>query len=189
MRHGARTTRSLAIMFLAFGCVAGAQDTKGETSTPLMAQLHRFTARSVPELGPEETEVVPRKWDQPVPPGLPGKGMAEHPMLYIGEGYNKILLVNKGKIAWTYSTGTGWEYDDVWMLSNGNVLFTRMQYVAEVTPDKQIVWRYDAPAGTEIHTAQPIGLDKVMFVLNGLPPKLMVVNIKTHKVEVEHTLP
>jgi len=168
---------------------ARAQDTKGESSTPLLTQLRRFTAPGVPLLGPEETEVAPRKWDQPVPPGLPGKGMAEHPMLYVGEGYNRILLVNKGKIAWTYSTGAGWEYDDIWMLSNGNVLFTRMQYVAEVTPDKQIVWRYDAPAGTEIHTAQPIGLDKVMFVLNGLPPKLMVVNIRTHKVEVEHDLP
>lgn len=110
-------------------------------------------------------------------------------MLYIGEGYNKIFLVKDGKIAWTYSTGPGWEYDDVWMLSTGNVLFSRMQYVAEVTPEKQVVWRYDAPPGTEIHTCQPIGLDKVMFVLNGLPPKLLVVNTKTNKVEVQHTLP
>jgi len=28
-----------------------------------------------------------------------------------------------------------------------------------------------------------------MFVVNGLPPKLMIVNIKTGKVEVEHELP
>jgi hypothetical protein len=32
-------------------------------------------------------------------------------------------------------------------------------------------------------------LDKVLFVLNGTPPKLMVVNIKTGKVEVQHDLP
>jgi D-ribose pyranose/furanose isomerase RbsD len=115
--------------------------------------------------------------------------MAQHPMLYIGEGYNRMLLVNGGKIVWTYQTGPGWEYDDVWMLSNGNVLFTRMQYVAEVTPEKKVVWRYDAPEGTEIHTAQPIGTDKVMFVINGLPPKLMVVNTVTNRVEVEHVLP
>jgi hypothetical protein len=115
--------------------------------------------------------------------------MAQHPMLYIGEGYNKILLVDRGKIIWTYSTGPGWEYDDVWMLSNGNILFTRMQYIAEVTPEKQVVWRYDAPAGTEIHTCQPIGLEKVLFVLNGLPPKLMIVNIRTNKVEVQRELP
>ena len=149
---------------------------KPSPATPLMALLDRFTAATVPAMGPAETEVAPRKWDQPIPPGLPGRGLARHPMLYVGEGYNKILLVNKGKIIWTYSTGTGWEYDDVWMLSNGNILFSRMQYVAEITPIKQVVWRYDAPEGTEIHTCQPIGLDKVMFVLNGLPPKLMVVN-------------
>jgi hypothetical protein len=157
--------------------------------TPLMSLLGRFAAAGVPPMGPGEIEVAPRKWDQPIPPGLPGNGMAQHPMLYIGEGYNKILLVNEGKIIWTYSTGPGWEYDDVWMLSNGNILFTRMQYVAEVTPDKQVVWRYDAPKGTEIHSCQPIGLDKVLFVLNGLPPKLMVVNTKTNKIETQHDLP
>jgi hypothetical protein len=174
-----------ALCFTSFG-----QTTlKAKAATPLMSQLDRFTAADVPAIGPAETEVAPRKWDQPIPPGLPGNGMAQHPMLYVGEGYNKILLVNGGKITWTYSTGTGWEYDDVWMLSNGNILFTRMQYVAEVTPNKQVVWRYDAPAGTEIHTCQPIGLDKVLFVLNGLPPKLMVVNIKTNKVEVQRELP
>ena len=64
-------------------------------------------------------------------------------MLYIGEDYNKMFLVNDGKVIWTYPTGKGNEYDDVWMLSNGNILFTRMQYVAEITPDKKVVWRYD----------------------------------------------
>jgi hypothetical protein len=157
--------------------------------SPLMSVLGRFTAADVPAMGPSEIEVAPRKWTQPIPPGLPGNGMAHHPMLYIGEGYNKIFIVNEGKIIWTYSTGTGGEYDDVWMLSNGNILFTRLQYVAEVTPNKQVVWRYDAPAGTEIHTCQPIGLNKVLFVLNGLPPKLMIVNIKTNKVEVQNDLP
>jgi hypothetical protein len=155
----------------------------------VMAHLGEFTAPDVPELGPAEIPVEARQWDKPIPPGLPGKGIAQHPMVYVGEGYNKIFVVNNGKIIWTYSTGPGWEYDDVWMLSNGNVLFSRMQYVAEVTPRKKVVWRYDAPNGTEIHTCQPIGLDKVMFVLNGLPPKLMVVNINTNKVEVEHELP
>jgi len=110
-------------------------------------------------------------------------------MLYIGEGYNKMFLVDQGKIVWTYSTGPGNEYDDVWMLSNGNILFTRMQYIAEITPEKKVVWRYDAPAGTEIHACQPIGKDKVLFIVNGLPPRLMVVNIKTKAVEVEHVLP
>jgi hypothetical protein len=162
---------------------------KTSKATPLMSLLDRFTAPDVPVLGPGETAVPPLKWDKPIPPGLPGNGIAQHPMLYIGEGYNKIFLVNQGKIIWTYSTGPGWEYDDVWMLSNGNILFTRMQYIAEVTPKKEVVWRYDAPEGAEIHACQPIGLDKVMFIQNDLPPKLMVVNIKTKKVEVQHELP
>jgi hypothetical protein len=154
-----------------------------------MKLLAQFTAPDVPQMAPTESE-APRNWkENPIPKGLPGKGMAQHPMLFFGEGYNKLMIINKGKIIWSYQTGGGWEYDDAWMLSNGNILFTRMQYIAEINPGKKIVWRYDAPEGTEIHTCQPIGQDKVLFILNGLPPKLMVVNIKTNVVEVEHALP
>ncbi len=166
-----------------------AQSPKLSTNAPLMKLLPRFEAASVPAMSPQEVE--PPNFDPgaPQPEGLPGKGLAQHPMLYIGEGYNKMFLVNHGKITWTYSTGPGNEYDDVWMLSNGNILFTRMQYIAEITPEKKVVWRYDAVPGTEIHACQPIGLDKVLFIVNGLPPKLMVVDIKTNTVEVEHVLP
>jgi hypothetical protein len=80
------------------------------------------------------------------------------------------------------------------MLSNGNILFTRMQYVAEITPEKKVLWRYDCNNSsganhTEVHTCQPIGLNRVMFVVNGLPPRLMVVNIQTGAVEVNHDIP
>ena len=177
----------MAVLVLLPVVYCGAKSKSAEQ--PLMKVLARFSAPDVPEMGPGETPVPPLKEAPPAPEGLPGHGMAEHPMLYIGEGYNKILLVNGGKIAWTYSTGPGWEYDDVWMLSNGNVLFSRMQYVAEVTPEKKVVWRFDAPPGTEIHTCQPIGMDKVLFVENGLPPHLIVMNIKTGKKEVDHVLP
>jgi hypothetical protein len=169
---------------------AGAGEAAGSTSTPLLPLLSRFSDPAVPALGPGETEVKPlTPSTRPAPAHLPGQGLGQHPMLYIGEGYNKMFLVSGGKVIWTYSTGGGYEYDDVWMLSNGNILFTRMQYIAEVSPEKQIVWRYDAPPGCEIHTCQPIGLDKVMFALNGLPPKLIVMNIKTNRVEVSHDLP
>jgi len=179
----------LALYFVVLKPVASAASS--QAGSPLKKVLPLFTAPNVPEMGPSEIAVPPRKPDslKPIPPGLPGRALAQHPMLYIGEGYNKILLVHRGKIVWTYSTGPGWEYDDAWMLSNGNILFSRMQYVAEITPDKKIVWRHDAPEGREIHTCQPIGLDKVLFVENGLPPRLMVVNIKTNAVEVEHDLP
>ena len=182
----------VCLLFLA-ALVAGAQTkpmAEPVLPTPLMGLLDRFTAADVPVLGPAETEVPPPKWTKaPTPPNLPGNGLAQHPMLYAGESYNKLFIVRDGKILWTYSTGGGFEYDDFWMLSNGNILFTRMQYIAEVTPKKEVVWRYDAPPGREIHACQPIGLDKVLFIQNGLPPQLLVINIKTKAVEVQHNLP
>lgn len=165
------------------------------TATPCLDVLHLFTAPNVPAFGPDETESPVGNWVNGItPPGLPGKGLAQHSMLYVGENYDKMFLVHDGKVIWTYSTGTSYEYDDVWMLSNGNILFTRMEYIAEITPDKKVVWRYDCnkepgPKHTEIHTCQPLGLDRVMFVVNGLPPKLMIVNKKTGVTEVEHELP
>lgn len=168
----------------------GQQVSRSATATPLMDILHLYTAPDVPKLGPAETLVEPRKFDAvPVPDDLPGNGLAQHPMLYFGECYNILYLINKGKVIWTYSTGGGCEYDDVWMLSNGNILFSRMQYIAIVNPKKEEVWRYDAPKGTEIHGCQPIGLDKVLFAQNGLPAKLIIANINTKQFEVDHVLP
>jgi hypothetical protein len=160
-----------------------------------MDQLARFAAPAVPAFGPAEIESPTGKWtNAATPAGLPGNGLAQHPMLYVGENYTKIFLVHDGKVIWTYQTGPGYELDDVWMLSNGNILFTRMQYVAEITPDKKVVWRYDCnnisgTQHTEVHTCQPIGLDRVMFVVNGLPPRLLIVNTKTGAVEVNHEVP
>jgi hypothetical protein len=177
------------------GCHTPGAAAGSSSATPCMAMLDRFTAEDVPAMGPAEIASPAGKWTNVVTPtGLPGNGLAQHSMLYVGENYTKMFLVNDGKVIWTYQTGPGYEYDDVWMLSNGNILFTRMQYVAEITPDKKVVWRYDCdnstgPSHTEVHTCQPIGLDKVMFVVNGLPPRLMIVNTKTGAVEVNHEVP
>lgn len=182
------------VLMLSAGCsttaAPGTTVSSTSTATPCMAVLSRFTAPDVPAMGPGEAPVKPRKAPaNPPPANLPGNGLAEHPMLYIGEGYNKMYLVNDGKVIWTYSTGGGNEYDDAWMLSNGNILFTRMQYLAEITPEKQVVWRYDCPTNTEVHCCQPIGMDRVLFIQNGLPPLLKVINIKTGVLEVNHPLP
>ena len=171
-------------------CGQAVQKSHHISSTQLVNILYLFTAPDVPVLGPSETKVDPLKTNlAPIPDSLPGKGLSQHSMLYFGECYNIIFLVNKGKIIWTYSTGPGCEYDDVWMMSNGNILFTRMQYIAIVTPKKEVIWRYDAPEGREIHGCQPIGQDRVLFVMNGQPPKLYVMNIKNKAIETEHDLP
>lgn len=162
---------------------------KAGVSTPCMDALGLFTAANVPQTGPAEIPVKPISWDTAATPAnLPGNGLAQHPMLYVGEGYNKIFVVNKGKVIWNYSSGARFEHDDVWMLSNGNILFTHLDYIAEVTPDKKEIWRYTPKRGG-IHACQPVGLDKVMFIVNGYPPTLFVINIKTGKTEVEHELP
>ncbi len=167
----------------------GVQSTGSSSKTPLMEVLPRFEAPTVPAMSPQEVEPPNRHPGPPQRVGLPGNGLAQHPMLYIGEGYNKMFLLNHGKIVWTYSTGPGNEYDDVWMLSNGNIVFTRMQYIAEITPDKKVVWRYDAPKGTEIHGCQPIDGERVLFMINGIPPRLMVINTRSSRIEVEQVMP
>jgi hypothetical protein len=75
------------------------------------------------------------------------------------------------------------------LLSNGNVLFAHQFGVTLIDRNKKVLWNYDAPAGTEIHTAQPIGTDKVLYVQNGDPAKVVVVNIVTGKTEREFVVP
>jgi hypothetical protein len=134
------------------------------------------------------------------PAVLPGKGLAQRPFLYTGEwDYRKtnqtIFLVRDGKVAWTYSipikdaNGTLQELGDATMLSNGNIVFCRKVGASEVTPDKKIIWNVDAPKGTEIHSIQPIGLDRVLVTQNGNPAKLMLINIVTGQTEKEMTFP
>ena len=167
-----------------------AQAPAADPAAPLRAALVPFTASDVPQRGPAEPAPRPRNWPEPAAlPSLPGSGIAQHPMLYAGEGHNTLFLVNGGKVVWTYSTGPGGEIDDVWLMTNGHILFARQLDVQEITPRKEVVWRFDAPPDTEIHTCQPIGLDKVMVVQNGLPPKLMIINKKTGAIEVRHDLP
>jgi outer membrane protein assembly factor BamB len=183
----------VALSSLVFGvCLIAGYSFLATEKVPFKAQslLPRFTGSDVPTTGSEELPIDPAKYTVAEPlKHLPGNGLAQHPMLYIGEGCNKMFLVNDGKVIWTYSTGKGGEYDDIWLLSNGNILFSRMGYAAEVSPQKKVVWRLDPPKGTEIHSIQPIGLKKVFVVQNGRPAKIMIVNKKTGIVEMEHVLP
>jgi len=193
-RESGAIVLAAAMALSAGGCVrsthVAALNAEAMPAAPLIGILDQFIAPNVPALGPSEPGPTPRNWPEPAGiPELPGRGIAQHPMLYAGEGYNTIFLVNHGKVIWTYSTGRGGEIDDVWMMTNGHILFARQFHVEEVTPQKEIVWHYDPPAGTEVHSCQPIGLDKVLLVQNGLPPKLMIINKKTGAVEVEHALP
>jgi len=124
------------------------------------------------------------------PAVLPGKGLAQHDFFYAGEAKEeRMFIVRGGKIVWTYTHPAKGEISDAVLLSNGNVLFAHQDGVTEVTAEKKVIWNHDAPPNTEIHTAQPIGLDRVLFVQNGDPAKLIVINKTTGAFEREFVLP
>jgi hypothetical protein len=127
---------------------------------------------------------------QTTPAQLPGRGLAQHDFLYAGESHDRnIFIVRGGRVVWSYSDPGGkGEISDAVMLSNGNVLFAHQFGVTEITPEKKVVWNYDAPAGHEVHTAAPIGKDRVLYIQNGAPALLRVVNKATGAVEKEITL-
>ncbi len=157
------------------------------------ALLKLFLDKKIPETGPEEDkEIDPPFWrvaKEGNPWNFPGGGLSRYPMLYIGEGCNKIFLISGGKIIWTYSTGKGWEYDDIWMLSDGNVLFSRMAWAGKVTPQKKLIWRYSCRPDEEIHTLQPVGLERVYMLINGKPPKMVLADTVTGSLLWEKEIP
>jgi hypothetical protein len=124
---------------------------------------------------------------------LPGKGLAQHPFLYCGgpvpgAASPAIYIVRDGKVAWSYAVAAKEELDDCTMLSNGNIVFSRRWGASIVTPDKKIVWNYNAQPGTEIHTAYPIDRDRVLVMQNGDPAMLMVINILSGSTEQQVAL-
>jgi hypothetical protein len=126
---------------------------------------------------------------------LPGQGLAQHPFLYCGQWDTRkkeqtLYVIRDGKVAWSYSISEKDHYFvDATMLSSGNVIFARKHGATEVTPDKKVVWHYDAPSGTEVHSVQPIGPDRVLFMQCGNPAKLVVMHKATGKAETELVLP
>jgi outer membrane protein assembly factor BamB len=124
------------------------------------------------------------------PAHLPGKGLAQHDFMYAGESHDrKIFIVRHGKIVWTYDDPGGkGEISDAVMLSDGNILFAHQYGVTEITPQKKVVWNYESPAGHEIHTAVPIGNQRVLFIENGDPAMVRVVNTVTNATEKQFNL-
>jgi hypothetical protein len=132
------------------------------------------------------TNAVPNVW--------PGRGLAQHPFLYAGEWDTRkplqsIFLVRDGRVVWHYSiplhnaAGGIQEFDDATLLSNGNIIYSCMSGAGEISPDKDIVWQYTAPPGTEIHSIQSIGKDRVLLMRNGNPAQAMIFNTFSNKLE------
>ncbi len=126
---------------------------------------------------------------------LPGKGLGQHPFLYCGEWQNRsvenqiMYIVRDGHVVWSYTNPLRGELDDCTRLSSGDILFARQYGASEVTPEKKIVWNYDAPPGTEIHTAYPMGRKRVLIMQNGNPAQLLVLRKRDNRVLIRIVLP
>jgi outer membrane protein assembly factor BamB len=136
-------------------------------------------------------EVKPGTAAPTFPGVLPGKGLAQHDFFYAGEAKTQdMYIVRKGKVTWEFHDPAGkGEISDAVLLSNGSVLFAHQFGVTLIDRNKKVLWNYDAPSGTEIHTAQAIGKDKVLYVQNGDPAKVVVVSIVSGKIEREFAVP
>jgi hypothetical protein len=126
-----------------------------------------------------------------VPAVLPGRGLAEHDFFYAGEDrQRKAFIIRNGQVVWSYDDPTGkGEISDAVLLANGNVLLAHQFAVQLITPEKKVLWSYDVPKGSEVHTAVPIGTEHVLFVQNGDPAFVRVVNLATGATEKQFTVP
>ncbi len=82
------------------------------------------------------------------------------------------IVDEQGKVEWEYRTGA--QSHDLWLLPNGNVLLAASPTtVAEITPAKEVAWKYEArpKAGydgrIEIHAFQPLEDGRVMVAESG----------------------
>jgi len=124
------------------------------------------------------------------PAELPGHGLAQHDFLCSGEAHEERLsLVRGGRVVWSYTHPGRGEISDAGLEPNGHILFAHQFGITEITQDKTVVWNYDAPAHTEIHTAQPLGTNRVCFIQNGSPARFIVMNKDTGAVEHQFVLP
>lgn len=177
--------------------------------------LAQAPAASAPATPPATAPKAPAKPYPDPPATLPGRGLAQHDFLYTGEWDTRkdvatMFLIRGGQVVWSYPiprkdelNGEESEYSDMHRLSNGDIVFayktgwrkidqtgkTLYDYRCPklVGPDgKDILNPKGKPYWNECHSAQPIGMDRVLFMRNGLPAKLILFNIKTGQVEMEH---
>ncbi len=100
-------------------------------------------------------------------------------------GGNKVCLVDaEGKITWQHPAARP---QDIWVLANGNILFSHLKGATEVTPEKEVVWSYETAPANEVHACQPLPGGLVMVAESG-PMQLVEVDregkvVKTVKLQ------
>jgi hypothetical protein len=86
----------------------------------------------------------------------------QHRFIKSGCNAGSVAIVGPdGTIEWEYKIAD--ETSDAWLLPGGNVIFAYKHGVREVRPDLSVAWDFPAPAGTEIHSCQPLPDDRFLI--------------------------
>ena len=125
------------------------------------------------------------------------ESLSRHDFFYAGQSKRlRMFIVKEGKVEWEYDNATlpdserlRGEISDAVLMTDGHILMAHQYGVTEVDASGKAVWHYDAPQGTEIHTAQPIGRTHVVFIQNGRPAKGVVMEIPSKRIVREFVLP
>lgn len=119
------------------------------------------------------------------------EGLARHNFFYAGQSKRmRMFIVKDGQVSWTYENKQGrGEISDAVLMTDGHILIAHQYGIAELSQDGEVIWSYEAPAGTEIHTIQPIGKTHVVYVQNGRPAKAVVMEIPSKQIVREFELP
>lgn len=117
------------------------------------------------------------------------QGLDRYDFFYAGERPDhKMYIVKGGRVIWTYDDPQGrGEISDAVLLSDGHILMAHQHGIREIIPNLKTpdgyttVWRMDTPQGYEIHSIQPIGKNKVLYVQCGRPFEAVVMEIPSLK--------
>jgi hypothetical protein len=173
--------------------------------TVVAAEVSAPAAPTAPVAAGTPPAPTPRPTARPIEKiRFPGKGLGQHDFLYSGEWDTRnpmetMFLVRGGKVVWTYQipdkdprNGQLSEFSDMHRLSNGDIVFAYKTGWRKIDKDGRTIYDFYAPRGEtgwkECHTAQPIGMDRVMYMLNGVPAKLYVYNIREDRIEREQVV-
>ena len=118
------------------------------------------------------------------------ESLSRHNFFYAGQSKRlRMFKVQNGAVAWTYdnaqlpeSERLKGEISDAILMNDGHILMAHQFGITEIDGSGKAVWHYDAPQGCEIHTVQPIGTTHVVFVQNGKPAKIVVMEIPSKRI-------
>jgi len=126
-----------------------------------------------------------------MPDVLPGKGLAQHDFLYTGQAHTRdVYIVRGGKVVWEFHDEKArGEISDAVMASDGRIVLAHQFGVKVIDQARKTRWALDAEPEHEIHTAQFIGRERVIFLQSGPRPRIMVANINSGRIEREIAIP